>query len=205
MNGEFLGKPIPQPKSPENIKKPRRNNFTWLVLLTAPLVLFFSFTISTNSFSSSTTSSQRSVLLSPVLFTNGCNTSALSSTFNTKTIFPLLPTSILSGTCSPAYWNIGIFQILAYKILTLLEWLAAAMAIIFTVYAGLLYISGFANEKNVSKAKSILTATYLGLAIVLLSRVILYGSIQLFSANQSSSTGNKTPITLPANGSSKLP
>ena len=116
-------------------------------------------------------------------------TGALKDSFNPNIVFPLLPSSILSSDgngCSPPFWNLSIVAILAYKIITLLDWLAAVLAVILTVYAGLLYISGFANEKNVDLAKKILSAAYTGLLIVIFARVILYSPIQLLGNKEQS-------------------
>jgi hypothetical protein len=115
-------------------------------------------------------------------------------------IFPLLPhylneppattttpPTTTTGTtpspsgCYPALWGLDVLRLLSYKVLSLLNWLAFVIAILTTVYSGLLYIGGFANEGNIKKAKSLILTVYVGLAIVLLARVILYGTIKSIS------------------------
>jgi hypothetical protein len=85
--------------------------------------------------------------------------------------------------CSPAYWNRNILILIAWKVLYLLYWMAGILAVIITVYAGLLFISGFASEENTKTAKKLLVACYTGIVIIILGRVILYGTIQPFLGN----------------------
>jgi hypothetical protein len=110
----------------------------------------------------------------------------ISASFNSQKIFPILPKVILdaySGPgCSPAFWNLGIIVVLVWKVVGLLNWIAGILAVLLTVYAGLLYIGGFANESYVGTAKKILTASYVGLAIVIFARLILYAPVQFLSA-----------------------
>ena len=107
----------------------------------------------------------------------------LYAVFNPTTIFPLLPGALLgqdsSIACSPPYWSIDVFKILIYKVLGLLNYLILVFALIFTVYAGVLYILGFANEGNVKKAKTVLIGTYTGLILAFSARLILGATIGL--------------------------
>ena len=146
---------------------------------------------------------------------NPCSIASLkAANINIGAIFPLLPAGIMptavpSGTevsptspakvCTPAFWNIDIVCIFLYKALAILNYLAGALAVIFTVYAGLLYISGVASEANVKKAKAILIATYLGLLIVIFAKVIVYGPIAHLSADGSNTIDPNTVLGLPAN------
>ena len=108
--------------------------------------------------------------------------------FNANTIFPILPSTILPTPadpddptvnpdpnigCTPAFWNLRVFLVIMYKMLGLLNWTAGALAILLTVYAGLLYISGFASEANTKTAKKIVITAYTGLIIVLSARLIV--------------------------------
>lgn len=101
--------------------------------------------------------------------------------------FPLIPNQFLdSGVneCNPARWNFDVFNYLAYKFLAILYFVSYVMTILLTIIAGIYYISGFANEANVKKGKSILISTYVGLLIVMLARLILFGSFNLITGKQ---------------------
>jgi hypothetical protein len=125
-------------------------------------------------------------------FINPCDNPAVFATtdssghdnpdaFTATRIFPLVPKSITSSDsvgCGPSYWTLKILTIFLYKVLGLLNYAALVIATVFTIVAGLLYISGFANEANAKTAKKVLTTTYVGLIIVLSARLIL-GSTQL--------------------------
>jgi hypothetical protein len=110
----------------------------------------------------------------------------IAAEFNSQKIFPILPKVILDPYtvpgCSPPFWNLGIMVVLVWKVVGLLNWIAGVLAVILTVYAGLLYIGGFANESYVGTAKKILMAAYSGLAIVVFARLILYAPVQFLSA-----------------------
>ena len=112
-----------------------------------------------------------------------CDEKDYGSKFNVKSpIFPILPKEILtSDTCSPPYWNLTIFKILLYKGFQLLNYIIEVTAIFMTIYAGILYLSGFSNEKNVATAKTILVSTYLGLALSLSATLILKTTIGVFA------------------------
>ena len=96
--------------------------------------------------------------------------------------FPFIPHGLIDpNACNPTLWGLDVYKILAWKALVFLNWGAGALAILLTVYAGLLYVSGFAKEDNVKTAKKILVACYVGLAIVFSARIILYGTWQAFN------------------------
>lgn len=64
--------------------------------------------------------------------------------------------------------------------------------IILTIYAGFLWMTGGGNEDNISKAKKILIASVIGLAIVLSSYAITYfvtGSLLFSASNQNYNNG----------------
>jgi hypothetical protein len=107
-------------------------------------------------------------------------------------VFPIIPAELRGSTadCPSSQWNLDIVRYFAYKAITLANWLGIALTIMFTTYAGLLYITGFAKPGNVDTAKKILIATYSGLVILILARVILYGTMQTISG---SSDPNKLP------------
>ena len=151
----------------------------------------------------STGGGSNSTVTNPV-FTNPCdllldsynapNSKDDGKRFSSSRIFPIITSDILSDDpkgCSPPYWNIRIFTILLYKALGLLNYIALTLAILFTVLAGVLYISGTFNEKNVAKAKTILISTYIGLIITLSARLIL-GSTQLIIGATTTDTINTT-------------
>lgn len=91
-------------------------------------------------------------------------------------------------SCTPAYWNTLIFEFFLFKATMILNWLAGALFIILVVYAGILYISGFAVEANVKKAKSLVITAITGFLIVYAARYIIYGAGLLFSPD--SNTAN---------------
>jgi hypothetical protein len=109
-------------------------------------------------------------------------------------IFPLIPAQLRpnatgDGSCPPPAWNLNVVRYFIYKALTLLNWLAGALAVILTILAGLYYIAGFASESNIKKGKTILVTAYTGLIIVSLARLIVYGSVQLFTGQESYNPG----------------
>lgn len=208
MPRTFLGKSIPNHQPPIVPFKRRRPSF--LLYYLGPLVMILAFVlINIDSSSSNRNTHQASIYLnrpstsgSRILadgfeYTNPCRIkddkgvlTELGESFKPVNVFPLLPQKILrpvSGPvddkkdCTPSNWTFEIYQILAWKILIIFNWLAGTLAILLTIYAGLLYIGGFANEGNIKKAKSILIATYIGLILVIMARVILYGTISVFS------------------------
>ena len=106
--------------------------------------------------------------------------SHIADTFNAKTITPILPTVILDGSvCSPPYWGLDIIKIFIYKVMSLLNYLILTAAIILTIYAGILYLTGFQSEANIKKSKTILTSTYIGLIISLSATLILRTTISI--------------------------
>lgn len=111
-------------------------------------------------------------------------------------IFPIIPDALRSGDCSPAIWDRSVIIYLIAKALIILNWFATTLALLFTLYAGLLYISGYAKEDNVKKAKTLLIATYVGLAIVILARVIIFSAVDLLSDTPSKNAfdSNGLPI-----------
>jgi len=108
-------------------------------------------------------------------------------------IFPFIPDSLRSGTCAPEYWDRTVFIYFILKILAILNWFAGAAAIILTVYAGLLYISGYAREENVKKAKTLLIGTYVGLIIVYMARLLVFGAVDIFSGKSAEDAVKNPP------------
>jgi hypothetical protein len=92
-----------------------------------------------------------------------------------------LDPNTINNWCTQPFWTIEVFYWFVYKGLAILNWLAIAAAIILTLYAGVLYMTGFANEANVKKAKSILAAAYIGLAIVFMAKIIVYAGVNAVS------------------------
>lgn len=223
MPRTFLGKSIPNHQPPIVPFKRRRPSF--LLYYLGPLVMILAFVlINIDSSSSNRNTHQASIYLNRpstsgsrilaagFIYKNYCalkepdppyNKTRIGKVFTPENVFPLLPIEILTDPlgggekCTPADWTFEIYEILAWKILIILNWLAGTLAILFTIYAGLLYIGGFANEGNIKKAKSILIATYLGLVLVIMARVILYGTIAIFSKNGVNPSDLGVEIDLP--------
>ena len=106
--------------------------------------------------------------------------SPVSDTFNVNSLFPILPSVILnSDSCSPPYWNLDIIKIFIYKVMALLNYSILVAAIVLTIYAGILYLTGFQNEGNIKQSKTILTTTYVGLIISLSATLILRTTISI--------------------------
>jgi hypothetical protein len=83
--------------------------------------------------------------------------------------------------CSQPFWGREVAYWFIYKALAILNWIATALAILLTLYAAVLYITGYASENNVKKAKSILTGAYIGLAIVFLAKVLVFAAVNIVS------------------------
>lgn len=123
-------------------------------------------------------------------------------------IFPLLPKEItdydpednVKTECVPGLWNRTIIGMLLFKILGLLNYVAGALAVVATIYAGVLYLTGAIAEGTVKKAKSILIGTYVGFFIVLSARLIVQGSFYLFS-DEPAEVNNNLEKILPQNPS----
>jgi len=109
-----------------------------------------------------------------------------------NSIFPVIPNGVRGlnaagdpdpTVCSPPYWGREIIYFFIFKALAILNWFAEALAIIMTLYAGILYMTGFYNEGNAKTAKTMLIGIYSGLAIVFLARTIVYSGINLAVKN----------------------
>jgi hypothetical protein len=96
--------------------------------------------------------------------------------------------------CSRPFWNRQVFFWFIYKALAILNWFALALTILLTMYAAFLYITGFANENNVKTAKGILTSAYVGLAIVFLAKILVFGAVSAVSGQAANNVG--APIEL---------
>lgn len=151
-------------------------------------------------------------------FSTGATTQANAGDlwYQAKTIEPIIPEEFrgyTSGTtkvyvdpttnpdyatrvCTPAYWNMTQVKYFIFKAIHILNWVALALAIILIVYSGVLYISGFAVEANVKKAKSTVIATLTGLVIVFAARYIIDGAFILFS-DDSANKAVRNPAAVP--------
>lgn len=83
----------------------------------------------------------------------------------------------------PPIWDLATLTAILDRSLYLLNWFALFLAIFSTIAAGVYYISGALNEGNAKKAKTMLTVTYTGLAIILLARLILIGPVKVITGN----------------------
>lgn len=91
--------------------------------------------------------------------------------------------------CSQGFWTRDVVYWFIYKGLAFLNWAAVAVGIILVLYGSLLYMTGFASEENVKKAKGIIIGTFVGLAIVLLAKVIVYGAVNAISGKNPTEVG----------------
>lgn len=83
--------------------------------------------------------------------------------------------------CTPSLWTIGVAPFFLQKALVGITWLATVATILFLLYGGVLYLTGFANEKNVEQAKKLITGSLTGLVLVLLAQLAVGGFIRLLT------------------------
>jgi hypothetical protein len=204
MKKQFLGKKIPhQPTG--FAKRKRAFSMRGGILMAVPFVAFSIFLSYQPQYTNNPNTAARAV--GPAVIrtlgaqpptTTAADTSAdscakvISSQLthgkgipNGDKIFPVIPEVLKTGGCTPALWDRSVGVYLLNKGLIILNWLAATLAVLLTLYAGLLYISGFAKEENVKKAKTLLIGVYAGLAIVILARVIVSSTVDIFSTSSS--------------------
>lgn len=175
-----------------------------MLLFSAPVLLFLGLSLTTPlSSSNQGTGKQSSDVLRQVrVFGTASSTVKSCDEINLASVklFPLIPAEIRStaeGGCNPQTWNRRIFVFLAYKLLGVLNYLAGAIAITATIFGGILYLTGFASEANIKKAKSVIIGAYIGFAIVLLARLLVQGSFFLFgdgNTDFSNSFEDKTEV-----------
>ena len=129
-----------------------------------------------------------------IVDTRAACTASVNGLRASQNVFPLIPQSALNNPtgCNPTGWNLPVVWYFLYKAIYILNWFAGVLAVLLTVYAGILYISGFANESHVKQAKTLLIACYVGLAIVFGARIILLEFAGTFSDGSvnSGSLGN---------------
>jgi hypothetical protein len=154
-----------------------------MLLFSAPVLLFLGLSLTAPIAGNLGSAQTESTALRQVRVFGAVSNPATCDTVSTTNIrlFPLIPESFRDKDgCNPQGWNRRIMAFLAYKVLALANYLAGAVAIIATIYGGILYLGGFAGEENVKKAKSIIIGAYVGFAIVLLARLIVQGSFYFF-------------------------
>ena len=226
MPETFLGMPIPKMQPPPALKKRKTTTREWAVLALfsfvlvgcmqlnqEPLVGQRVFSEPTQSIRILSSTSSKVPVAAPLpsaavpATVTQCDVSKppLSVTFNVKTIFPLLPLSILGehDICSPPYWNLDVIKIFIYKAMALLNYLILVAAIILTIYAGIMYLTGFQNEGNIKKAKGILGATYVGLIISLSATLILRTTISIAASSESQHVINDNNSAIFSGGDAK--
>ena len=126
---------------------------------------------------------------------NGVRSAFMSSNGTITNIFPIIPdavntlpqtvydpttgNSITTTYCSPPFWTRQVMYLFVYKGLAILNWLAEALAIIITLYAGILYMTAVYSEGNAKTAKAWLIGAYGGLAIVFLAKTLVFSAISV--------------------------
>lgn len=184
----FLGKTTPTPHQLGATQRKPKFGSSWMLLFSAPVLLFLGLSLTTplaNGNQQGTTNQSSDVLRQVRVFGAASTTVKSCDEIDLKNVklFPLIPDAIRNtaeGGCNPQSWNRRIFVFLAYKLLGVLNYLAGAIAIIATIFGGILYLTGFASEANIKKAKSVIVGAYIGFAIVLLARLLVQGSFYLF-------------------------
>jgi len=203
MPRTFLGKPIPNTSRP--VPRPIRGS-VWRRLWLSPIVRNIGFLLIVASMgivmasvahaatpTASPTTTPSSSTTNDTYDPNACTTLGLDAT--KVSIFPLFDSSIMNPNgCNPTNWNLTVMDYLASKALYVLNWFAGVAAVCLTVYAGLLYISGFATEANVKQAKTLLVVCYTGLIIVFGARLILLGTVQFLGGTVNDTSINGTNI-----------
>ncbi|CAN5136657.1 hypothetical protein BH11PAT4_BH11PAT4_1890 [soil metagenome] len=178
----FIGKAIPKPHTLKQGPGKPRFGSSWMLLFSAPVLLFLGLSLTTPLTTTGSAQTESNALRQVRVFGTAsqpasCDTVATSDI----RLFPIIPDSFRDPDgCNPQGWNRRIFAFLAYKVLAIANYLAGAIAIIATVYGGILYLGGFAGEENVKRAKSIIIGAYVGFAIVLLARLVVQGSFYFF-------------------------
>ncbi len=191
----LLGKTVPHHPVPPPARAKKRSS-TWIYLAIAPILIGTALLTLSPATATNLTTAQRAV---PALVAAPCDTKVNPDSAEKKQlqkaldgdIFPLIPKEItdydtkddIKTECVPGLWGRQIIGMLLYKTLGLLNYFAGALAVLATIYAGILYITGGVAEGTVKKAKTILAGTYLGFFIVLSARLIVQGSFYLFSDN----------------------
>ena len=218
MSKHFLGKEIPRTTSPKKqVIKPKRT-IQGAVIMAVPFLAFMIFL----SFSpqNATNSAQSARAVGRVLAENKkppvqapapaavvCDAATFKNAFlkeggstNTLKIFPFIPTELtVKGGCGPTTWNRDVISYFIYKILVIFNWVAGAATIMLTIYGGILYTTGFANEATVKTAKSIIIGAYTGLIIVILARVLVYSTVDLFSNTNAETAITSLPFIIDPN------
>jgi hypothetical protein len=123
-------------------------------------------------------------------------------TFDGKKVSELASTE-QSKWCTQAFWERTVVYWFVIKILAFINWAATALAILLFLYAGVLYISGFASEANAKKAKQVIGAAITGLVIVILARVIVLGAVALVSDVDVGSATVEVPAAVDTGGAAK--
>lgn len=180
---KFLGKSLPKTPQVKTGSSRRKFGKNWTLLFSAPVLLFLGLSLAAPS-SLQQSAPQQNDNLRQVRVLGAtppkCSDYKVSD-LNNLDLFPLIPKEIATKDgCNPQSWNRTIFVFLTYKLLAILNYLAGAVAIIATIYGGILYLTGFASESTVKQAKSIIIGTYVGFAIILLARLLVQGSFYLF-------------------------
>lgn len=199
----FLGKTTPQPHVlPRRTPRPRFGS-SWTLLFSAPVLLFLGLSLSVPaSLTPATQDSTLTVLRQVRVFAGDPEPKPKTCDevdFNEMKLFPIIPDEIRSDKtegCNPQSWNRRVFVFLTYKLLAMLNYFAGAVAIIATIYGGILYLTGFSGDATVKRAKSVIIGAYVGFAIVLLARLLVQGSFYLFgdTTNDLSEIYDKTSI-----------
>ena len=114
-----------------------------------------------------------------------------AGSINDTQIFPLIPDSLVAYNatdgCVPALWDRYVAKVLVEKALALLNYVAGALAVLATIFAGVMYLTSYASEANAKKAKAVLVGTYIGFFITLGARMIVNDSFYLFGDSNAAS------------------
>lgn len=205
MDKKFLGKSVPHQSASFKARK-RAFSIKGTVLMTIPFLAFVGFLALQPRNAALTETGERAVgpavvrtlakdPAPPIAVQPGSCAGVITNSKNplidskgnfvSTKVFPLVPDELKTPPCTPEVWDRNVVTYFILKGLVVLNWLAGTLAVLATLYAGLLYISGFAKEDNVKKAKTLLAATYTGLFIVIFARIIIFSTADLLSKNSS--------------------
>lgn len=182
----FIGRNIPEPHKLPTQKRRTRFGSSWTLLFSAPVLLFLGLSLSVPASMTPATESNTLPIQRQVRVFGAPPLTCDQVDFKAMKLFPIIPDEIrnsdLNG-CNPQTWNRRVFVFLTYKLLAMLNYLAGAVAVIATIYGGILYLTGFTGEANIKRAKSVIVGAYVGFAIVLIARLLVQGSFYLFGDN----------------------
>lgn len=103
-------------------------------------------------------------------------------------LFPIIPDGLTQKSdagepediCTPANWDKEVIVLLIYRGLGLLNYVAGAIAILATLWGGILYLFSQGQSEQMKNAKTLIIGTYVGFLIVLCARLMVNATFYIF-------------------------